>query len=293
MWPDKRCAKKIYFDEPKFFTHTLHMKRILIITLLLITLCTGAQAQLGDVATISMTTANLDSSLAFYEKLGFTKIASNDYPFHWAQVSDGSLLITLRNDAAQVISLSYFTNDLDNVIAQLEKNGVTFFQRPKEGDPLRRYYIKSPDGLTIVVSSNLAGFKQPTGITLLNMKPEDFGDPSKYPNPQCGVFGEFAQPVADLEASIAFWTKLGFTVKAQMKTPYPYAILTDGKMILGLHQESRFNYPAITYFGGNTEKRVRALKEKGLTHITEFTGPKNQAVVTWEGQHFFLFTLGM
>jgi len=277
----------------QLFTNTQNMKRLLFLVCLLTTLSARSQSQLGDVATISMTSTNLDSSLAVYAKLGFSKIAANDYPFHWAQVSDGSLLITLRNDAVAAISLSYFADDLDKVIAQLEKNGVSFFQRPKEGDPLRRYLIKSPDGLTIAVSSNIGGFKQPTGTTLLNMKPGDFNDPSKYPNPQCGAFGEFAQPVADLATSIAFWAKLGFTVKSQMKTPYPFAILTDGKMLIGLHQDKQFSSPTITYFGVNTAKRVQALKDNGLTHFTEVMGAGNQALLTWEGQHFFLFSLGM
>ena len=63
--------------------------------------------------------------------------------------------------------------------------------------------------------------------------------------------------------------------------------------IIGLHQTKDFDYPAITYFGLNTEKRIQQLKENGLKNFTERMGKNNQSLTTWEGQHFFLFSLGM
>jgi len=252
-----------------------------------------SQSKLGDVACVSIATPNLDSSLSVYEKLGFPKIASNDFPFPWAQVSDGSLLIMLRKDATPYIGLTYYAADVESLVAQLENAGIVFAQKPKEGDFLKRYYIKTPDGFTIVLANNPGGFKQPTGVTLLNMKQTDFGSVDKYPNKQCGAFGEFAHPVTDLNTSLDFWKKLGFTVKSVMKEPYPHAILTDGLMLIGLHQTKDFSYPAITYFGINTEKRVQQLKDKGLQNFSEMMGKNNVILKTWEGQHVFIFSLGM
>ena len=120
---------------------------------------------------------------------------------------------------------------------------------------------------------------------------EDYKSPEKYPNTQCGVFGEFCHPVADLQKSIDYWKKLGFEVKSNMNMPYPHAILSDGLMIIGLHQTKDFNYPAITYFGLNTEKRVQQLKEHGISNVTEMMGKANVILKTWEGQHFFLFSI--
>ena len=199
----------------------------------------------------------------------------------------------MRKDADPFMGLTYYTNDLENIVAQLEKDSIVFAQRSKASDPVKRYYIKSPDGFTIILSNNLGGFKQPTGITMLNMKPEDFGSADKYPNQQSGVFGEFCHPVADLNASLLFWKKLGFKIKGQMKQPYPMAILSDGLMIIGLHQTNNFDYPAITYFGLNTAKRVQQLREKGLVQFSEMQGKSNLVLRTWEGQHFFIFSIGM
>jgi predicted lactoylglutathione lyase len=248
---------------------------------------------MGEVACVYVTTADLDSSVAVYEKLGFQKTGSNTFPVPWAQVSDGSLLIMMRKDATPYIGLTYYVSEIEKVVEQLEKDSIVFTQKPKESDPIKRYYFKSPDGFNIMLASNLGGFQQPTGITMLTMDQKDFMTADKYPNKQSGVFGEFCHPVIDLNKSIAFWKKLGFTLKSQMNAPYPHAILSDGLMLIGLHQTKNFNYSAVTYFGLNTEKRIQQLKEKGVKSFTEMAGKNNQVLTTWEGQHFFIFSLGM
>ena len=270
------------------------MRRNLILSILLMfSAISFSQSKLGDVACVYVTTTDLDSSTALYEKLGFKKVNSNTYPVPWAQVSDGSLLIMMRKDATPYIGLTYYSNDLDKKIAQLEKDGVEFSQKPKETDPVKRYLIKSPDGFNIVLSNNLGGFSQPTGMTMLNMKPEEFKSAENYPNKQCGVFGEFCHPVVDLENSISFWKKLGFELKANLKQPYSYAILSDGLMIVSLHQTKEFNYPAVAYFGLNTENRVEQLKKNGVKNFKEMMGKNNVILTTWEGQHVFLFSMVM
>ena len=138
----------------------------------------------------------------------------------------------------------------------------------------------------------MGGFVQPKGATLLDMPQSDFGKPEKFPNQHCGVFGEFCHPVKNVEASLPFWKSIGFTVKYQSASPYPHTILTDGLMIISLHQTTDFDYPAITYFGINTSKRMEQLKAGGLSNINSFMGSGNQILTTWEGQHVFLFSLG-
>ena len=252
-----------------------------------------SQSKLGEVACVYITTTNLDSSVTFYEKLGFPKIGSNTFPVPWAQCSDGSLLIMMRKDPQPYMGLTYYVTDLEKAVQQLEQDSIVFDKKPGAGDPVKRYYIKSPDGFNIMLAPNLGGFTQPTGATLLTMKAADIRSADKYANKQCGVFGEFCHPVIDINKSMAFWKKLGFSVKSFMKQPYPYAILSDGLMIIGLHQTSNFNYPAITYFGLNTATRIEELKKKGLQNSSNMQGKDNVVFKTWEGQHFFIFALGM
>lgn len=263
------------------------------ISILLLVTISFSQAKLGEVACVYITTADLDSSLAVYEKLGFPKVASNTFPVPWAQASDGSLLIMMRKDPVPYIGLTYYASEIEKVTEQLEKDGIVFTQKPKDGDMIKRYYFKSPDDFTVMLASNLGSFKQPSGVTMIGMNPTDFNAADKYPNKQCGVFGEFCHPVKDLDVSIAWWKKLGYDLKLRESAPYPHAILTDGLMIIGLHQTSHFTYPAITYFGINTASRIQQLKEKGLKNFSVIAGDGNQSLTTWEGQHFFIFSLGM
>lgn len=252
-----------------------------------------SQSKLGDVACVYVTTTNLDSSAALYAKIGFPQVASNTFPSPWAQVSDGSLMIMMRKDTGSYVGLTYYASDVDKIAAQLEMDGIKFTRKPKEGDQIRRYYFKSPDGLNIMLASNLGGFKQPTGMTMFDLGHEDIHYADKYPNKQCGVFGEFCHPVANLDTSIKYWKKLGFAVKSQMISPYPWAIMSDGLMVIGLHQTEDFDYPAVTYFGLDTEKRVQQLKEKGVKNIKEAIVRNNFILTTKEGLHFFIFSMGL
>ena len=270
------------------------MKRVVLCVLLSLIVVTGfSQSRLADVVCVYIHTPKLDSSVSVYGKLGFPVIAYSDFPSPWAQVSDGSLLIMLRKDPKPYIGLTYYLMEVDKVAGVIEKNGVIFSQRPKDSDTIRRYYFKSPDGFNIMLVANLGNFQQPVGTTLLTMRQEDYSQSDKYPNKLCGVFGEFSHPVKDLATSVEFWQKIGFQLKYQVANPYPHAILSDGLIIVGLHQTNSFSYPAITYFGIDTEKRIEQLKQKGLTNSLEMQDTKNAVLKTWEGQHFFLYSMGM
>ena len=269
------------------------MRKLLIIISVVFAFNSKAQSKLGDVACVYITTPDLDSSVSFYEKFGFNKIGSNTFPVPWAQVSDGSLLIMMRKDPKPYIGLTYYVNDLESTVDKLEKGGIVFSQKPNAGDPIKRYYIKSPDGFNIMLAPNIGGFSQPTGTTLLNMKQSDFASADKYPNKQCGAFGEFCHPVNDVKQSVEFWKKLGFTTKNIESQPYPHVIISDGLMIIGLHQTKHFDYPAITYFGVNAAARIKQLIDRGLPKPTEVQGKGNVMFPTFEGQHLFIFSIGM
>jgi len=273
--------------------HFMGCKFLLVVLISTFSIVSFSQTKLGEVASIYVTSPDLDSSIALYEKIGFPKISSNVMPTPWALLSDGSLLIMMRKDSVKYVGLTYYVTNIEEKAKQLEKNGIKFTQKPKEDDLIKRYYFKSPDGLNIMLPSHVGLFKQPTGVTMLEMNPIALQSESQYPNKQCGAFGEFCHPVADLNSSIEYWKKLGFEVKSQMSQPYPWAILSDGLMLIGLHQTNNFSYPAVTYFGVNTENRVNELKGKGVTGFTEMRGKNNVVLKTWEGLHFFLFSMGM
>ncbi len=246
---------------------------------------------LGKITALTIASPDLEASLAYYRQLGFSEVFRADWPFPWIQVSDGVLLIMLRKDPKPYIALTYYVDKIDSVIKDLEAKGIKFEQKPKKTDTIKRYLFRSPDGLNISLVSIVDGFYQPKGPGMLQMPPEDYFRPEKYVNKVCGLFGELAHPVTDLEKSIEFWELLGFKAVSRFASPYPWAIISDGLSIVGLHQTNEFAYPAITYFAADMGQKIAALKKVGLKNFKE-KGPSEIVLTTPEEQHIFLFNLG-
>ena len=215
-----------------------------------------------------------------------------DFPFPWIQVSDGALLIMLRLDSTPYLALTYYVKEFDEIVIDLEEKGISFIKKPLPTEMLKRGLFQSPDGLNISLVMIVDGFKQPSGPTMLTMKQEDYFKPDTYTNKVCGMFGELAHPVKNLDDSIAFWQKLGFVVLSKFESPYPWAIISDGLSIVGLHQTREFSFPAITFFASDMKERINKLKEDGLDDFKERGGAGNVVLTTPEQQHIFLFSLG-
>ena len=55
-----------------------------------------------------------------------------------------------------------------------------------------------------------------------------------------GRFLEYSIATPDIRASLEFYAKLGFSqAEVGEAWPHPYAVVTDGRICLGLHQHSR------------------------------------------------------
>jgi catechol 2,3-dioxygenase-like lactoylglutathione lyase family enzyme len=69
----------------------------------------------------------------------------------------------------------------------------------------------------------------------------------KYSDRLLGRFLEFSIPAPDIRASLDFYGKLGFSeAEVGEAWTHPYAVLTDGRICLGLHQQSAFA-PSTTF----------------------------------------------
>jgi catechol 2,3-dioxygenase-like lactoylglutathione lyase family enzyme len=250
------------------------------------------QPILGEITAITINTPDLNKSLQYYQRLGFAEVMRFNFPFPWIQVSDGALLIMLRQDNNPYLALTYYSKETAGIAHELEKKGIVFAQKPKADDMIKGYLFQSPDGLNISIVDIVDGFKQPTGPTMLTMSQEDYMKPEKYVNKVCGMWGEFAVTVKDLEYSISFWEKLGFIVLSKYPSPNPWAILSDGLSIIGLHQATEFTNPAITYFAADMQSKIDELKKNGLDNYKDHS-PGNCILTTPEQQQIFLFNFGM
>jgi len=250
------------------------------------------KSQLGEIAALTIASADLEASLQFYQKLGFREVMRMDFPFPWIQITDDALLIMLRKADESYLALTYYLKETDDVVADLERKGVEFVSKPKSSDFVKRYVFQSPDGLNISLVQIPDGFSKPSGKTMLTMNQSDYFKPDTYTNKIVGMFGELANPVKDLDLSIRFWENIGFIVLSRFASPYPWAILSDGLGIIGLHQTAQYDYPAITFFASDMKEKIEGLKKNGIENYEE-RGPSNIVVTTPENQHIFLFKMGM
>ncbi|MDL1876746.1 hypothetical protein FBQ85_16495 [Cytophagia bacterium CHB2] len=78
-----------------------------------------------------------------------------------------------------------------------------------------------------------------------------------------GSFVEFDLAVKDVQVTQAFYESLGFKAVAAAKADHPVAAVTDGNVVLALHQ-AEFASPTITYYGANLAAGMSLLQETGV-----------------------------
>jgi catechol 2,3-dioxygenase-like lactoylglutathione lyase family enzyme len=79
-----------------------------------------------------------------------------------------------------------------------------------------------------------------------------------------GRFLEFSVGTADIRASLEFYGRLGFSqADVGEAWSHPYAVLTDGRVCLGLHEEADFA-PSMTFVKPELLKQVDRLEQLGV-----------------------------
>jgi catechol 2,3-dioxygenase-like lactoylglutathione lyase family enzyme len=79
-----------------------------------------------------------------------------------------------------------------------------------------------------------------------------------------GRFLEYSIPTADIRASVDFYGKLGFSQAQVGETwAHPYAVVTDGRLHLGLHQLVTA-VPALTFVKPDVLRQLDALESRGV-----------------------------
>ncbi len=238
--------------------------------------------RLGDTVHVTIGVPDLAASLAFYGQIGFGITEQADEPYPWAILSDGQLVLGLHQDGLVYRGLTYFAPDMGDRVEALAALGLEFVARRED----QGRFIQA----IFVGADNLA-------ISLIAYGGHDHEPPLSQPNPRLKTFGEYSLGVTDLEASIAYWQQLGFELAHRDKAPYPWAILRDGLMILGLHQQTEFSGPAITYFAPDMPARIQGLAEAGVPLVREFANAEGiiagAKLVAPDGQEILLFTADM
>ena len=112
-----------------------------------------------------------------------------------------------------------------------------------------------------------------------------------------GRFLEISVHAPDLPASIGFYESLGFVQASTGEAwPYPYAVVTDGRLCIGLHQRE-IGAPALTWVLPDVARHAPAFEALGIEFETlrldsealnelGFVDPAGQRVTVIEARTF-------
>ncbi len=88
-----------------------------------------------------------------------------------------------------------------------------------------------------------------------------------------GRFLEVSVQAPDVLESLAFYERLGFTQVTTGETwPYPYAVVTDGRLGIGLHQHELAQSPLLAFVLPDLGRHLDALEAAGVALIERRLG---------------------
>jgi catechol 2,3-dioxygenase-like lactoylglutathione lyase family enzyme len=107
------------------------------------------------------------------------------------------------------------------------------------------------------------------------------------PLPLLGTFHELSVVAADVAAAVAFYERLGFTHATTGDVfTHPYGVLTDGRLVLGVHARSGPS-PTLTFVRPGIAASLAAFGRAGIALTRRRTGEEvfNEIAFTDPGGH--------
>lgn len=88
-----------------------------------------------------------------------------------------------------------------------------------------------------------------------------------------GRFHEISVHAPDVLASITFYERLGFTqVTTGEAWPYPYAVVTDGRLAIGLHQQELLQSPLPAFVLPDLQRQLPRIEGLGIEIVDRRLG---------------------
>lgn len=227
--------------------------------------------KMGQYVEIQLSVRDAALAQRYYEALGWQ-------PLGPGVLTDGCVNIRLIAESFISPRLAYAGSDVQGILQSLNSSVDEKAKRKTD----QGAELTDPSGIVVRLSHQPAQYPMPAGSPT-----------TRTPLSMLGLFGEFTIPTSNLRDSMFFWTQLGYEALHTAQIPYPYAILSDGLLILGLHEGEQASQ-ALTYFALDMPRRIEALQQrKQNVHIFNAVAgqpPQNAMLTTPDGQAVLLFT---
>ena len=214
-------------------------------------------SMLGNPTRLVLSCKDVIQSMAWWAKLGFTPTPGNTgRPDSAISLADGQIVITLVKDPLPTPILMFATPNIRMLKDSLDSLGIGVTY-DVQGPTLGELRLLSPSGVHLAVRPSATERRTPTT-----------GDS----NIVCGKLTEISVSVTDfpLKKEVQYWTLLDFSERKVGTQPYPFSVITDGYINIGLHELRDIPSIGMTYFAPDMKDRIARLQKNGMTFIDEY-----------------------
>lgn len=210
---------------------------------------------LGKFHEISIETADIADSVAYYERLGFSHCGTTDTWQHpYGVMTDGRLYIGLHQFKFPSPTLTYVHQGVAQHTHVIEKLGVEIAWKRVGDDAFNEFGFLDPSGQPVRVQ------EAPTHFA----SDRDRGETSL-----CGDFAEYSLPSAEFEKMREFWEPLGFVALGETDSPYVRMAMTSDHIDLAVHRPRTLDQPMLVFAAADMGERIERLRSLDVTMSDE------------------------
>jgi catechol 2,3-dioxygenase-like lactoylglutathione lyase family enzyme len=204
---------------------------------------------LGKFHEISVETADIAESVAFYERLGFSHCGTTDTWQHpYGVMTDGRLYLGLHQFKFPSPMLTYVHANVAHHAHSVEKRGINIAWKRVADDAFNEFGFLDPSGQPVRVQ------EAPTHFA----SQRDRGESSL-----CGDFAEFSLPAGEFQQMREFWEPLGFVALDETETPYLRMSMTSDHIDLAVHRPRTLDRPMLVFAAPDMGERIERLRALG------------------------------
>ncbi len=204
---------------------------------------------LGKFHEISVETANIAESVAFYERLGFSHCGTTDTWQHpYGVMTDGKLFLGLHQFKFPSPTITYVHPGVAGHAHVFEKQGIDLAWKRVGEDAFNEFGFLDPSGQPVRVQ------EAPTHFAA----DREIGESSL-----CGDFAEFSLPAGEFEPMREFWEPLGFVALGENEAPYVRMSMTSDYLDLAVHRPRTLDAPMLVFATADMGERIERLRSLG------------------------------
>jgi catechol 2,3-dioxygenase-like lactoylglutathione lyase family enzyme len=236
---------------------------------------------LGRFLEVSVATMDIQASLDFYGRLGFSQTPVGEAWLHpYAVVTDGRICIGLHEREIASPTLTFVRPDLLGHLAELERRALPLQYRRLGGDVF-----------------NEVAFFDPCGYTIRLIEARSFS-PSRRRSTEfshCGYFEEIALPCADPPAAKRFWEDCGFVGMEETGAWLPHISCTSDTIDIGLYDARQLRHATLRFDAPDISALSSRLAVAGIepAALPAPLAPQGAVLlIAPEGTHIMMANLG-